>query len=147
MFARLVCIAALEWKVTNNIPDLTVAAPLFGAAMVSFEEALLLFKKWECENTPLLFCEQSSLNTLAMLGMIESAEGEVVKFRIQGFGYIDFHLSREVTFQYFDPAPHASMPSDVVEADNLPESTATGAGIVGVTPTGEMFMALEILVA
>jgi hypothetical protein len=137
----------LEWKVANNIPDLSVTAPLFGAVAVSCDDALLMFKKWACENTPLLFCGESSLNTLAMLCMIESAESEVVRFRIQDFGYIDFHVSREVAFQYFDPAAHASRPSDVVQDGNLPESTATGAGIVGVTPTGEMFMALEILVA
>jgi hypothetical protein len=131
----------------NNIPDLLTAAPLFGAMAIPCDDALLVFNKWACENTLLLFCGESSLNTLAMLGMIESVESEVVKFRIQGFGYIDFHFSREVAFQYFDPAAHSSRLSDVVEAGNLPESTATGAGIVGATPTGELFMALEILVA
>jgi hypothetical protein len=133
--------------VANNIPDLPAAAPLAGAMAIPCDDALMVFKKWACENTPLLFCGDSAFNTIAMLGMIESVENEVVKFRIQGFGYIDFHFSREVTFQYFDPAAHSSRLSDVVEAGNLPESTATGAGIVGVAPAGEMFMVLEILVA
>ena len=109
-------------------------------------EAFLVFRKWACENTPLLICGQSPLNKLAMLGLVELAERDVVKFRIQGFGFIDFYLSREVRFQYFDPAAQPNSPSRVVDAeDHSSEPPATGAGIVAVTPTGETLMALEIL--
>lgn len=116
-----------------------------GAAFITYDDAALMFAKWKCEKTPLLFRQNSSLHKVAMLGALESADTNTVRFHVQYFGYIDVHLSPDITFEYFDPAAQRDMPSDAVEVDNSPHVPATGAGMIASTSTGDSFIFLEIL--
>lgn len=117
------------------------------SCVVSCEEALLVFRKWKSEETLLLFRAKSSTHKFALLGTLESAESEGVRFRIQDFGYIEMHVSADVTFEYFDPATVRDTPSDVREKLAMLEPVATGAGILATNPASESFMFLEILLA
>jgi hypothetical protein len=112
--------------------------------MVSFGEALLVFRKWQSEETVLLFREKSWLHQFAILGTLESAEGEAVRFRVQNLGYIEMYVSPHVIFEYFDPVA-ARHVWDVMEKSGQSEPAATGAGILAINPAGETFMFLEIL--
>lgn len=113
--------------------------------MVSCDEALLIFRKWASEGTPLLFRGTSSSYTPSMLGMLESAESGVIRFRVLLTGYIDIHLSPAITFEYFDPATGRDMQCDVMAMLDQSEPVATGAGIVAFKSAAETFMLLEIL--
>ena len=116
------------------------------SCVVSCEEALLVFRKWKSQETLLLF-RGSSMHKFALLGTLESAESEEDRFRIQDFGYIEMHVSADVTFEYFDPATVRDTPSDVREKLAMLEPVATGAGILATNPASESFMFLEILLA
>ena len=121
--------------------------PQLGATVISCEDATLLFAKWRNEETPLLFQEKSALNSFAVLGILESADSDTIRFRIEGFGYIDVRCSPHIGFQYFDPASQRDTRIDALQALNLPELPATGAGMVATTPDGERFVFLEVLLA
>jgi hypothetical protein len=112
--------------------------------VVSYDEASLIFRKWEEENTPLLFRSRSPLYTHTMLAGLESAKDGTLRLRLQGLGYIDVHISAEFTFEYFDPATQRDLPGDG-ELQSVADSLATGAGILATKPSGESFLLLEIL--
>lgn len=112
--------------------------------MVSCDDAALIFRKWEEENTPLLFRSRSPLYTHSMLCGLESAKDGAIRLRLQGLGYIDIHIPSEFTFEYFDPAAQRDKPEGGV-AQKLVDSLSTGAGIAATNPAGETFMFLEIL--
>lgn len=113
--------------------------------MVSCDDALLIFRKWVGENTPLLFRAQSPLYTHSVLGALEFAVSGVVRFRLQSLSYIDIHISSALTFEYFDPATQRSAPSNSI-ARSLVASLATGAGLIATNPGGETFVFLEVLI-
>ncbi|HZC44332.1 MAG TPA: hypothetical protein VE195_09165 [Acidobacteriaceae bacterium] len=104
-----------------------------------------MLAKWRSEETPLLFREKSSLHSFALLGVLESADSDTVRFRIEGFGYIDTHFPPGIAFEYFDPATQRDTQGDAIQEWNIPESPATGAGVIATTPVGEVFTFVEIL--
>lgn len=116
-----------------------------GAALITCDDATLLFAKWKEDKTPLLFRENSSLHKVAMLGAIESADTYSVRFHVQYFGYIDVQLSPDITFEYFDPASQRNTPNDTAGMGDSPDLPATGAGVMASTSTGDTFLFLEIL--
>lgn len=131
---------------SDRVTRLSLHAHL-GAALISCDDATLVFGKWKSEETPLLFREKSSLHKFAILGTLESVDRDIIRFRIERCGYIDIRLSPDIAFEYFDPATQRDMPINAIEAENLPEPPATGAGLIATTLAGEIFTFLEILLA
>jgi hypothetical protein len=80
-----------------------------------------------------------------MLDMLESAESEMIRFRVLISGYIDIHLCPGITFEYFDPATGRKKQCDVNEMLGQSEPIATGAGIVASNAAGETLVFLDIL--
>ena len=64
--------------------------------MVSCDEASLIFRTCASEGTPLLLRGKSPTYTPSMLGVLESAQTEVIRFRVQICGYIDILVAVSV---------------------------------------------------
>lgn len=113
--------------------------------MIASDDAFLLFRKWANESTPMRFDGQSSLYSFSLTGTLESAENEVVRFRVNDLGYIEIHLPSNTGFGYFDPDPMHVDPADRIGEGYKGEPVITGSGMYAIKQTGEEFLFIEIM--
>lgn len=111
--------------------------------MVSTDEAVLIFRKWADEYTPVLFRSHSLRFTHSILCGLESASDGAIKLRLQDLGYIQLRIA-DFDFEYFDPESPGHKSSEPA-AEQPSEPTSTGAGIIATHPSGDSFLLLEIL--
>jgi hypothetical protein len=112
--------------------------------VVSYDEACLIFSKWEEEKLPLLFRSHSPQYTHYMLCGMDSAKDGVLRLRLSDLGYIDVRISAEFAFEYFDPTTERDTTGEALPKDPA-DPPVGGAGIAATNPAGEIFILLEII--
>jgi hypothetical protein len=115
-----------------------------GIAVIGFDEARLVFDKWEEEETPLRLSFAACGCRVSLDGRIFSFEGEALHFRADPLGFIEIHLPDDTRFDYCDPDPMRVPESERIGEGHMGERIRHGAAMQAVRKSGDRFFFVEI---